>query len=139
MSSCEHPFSELTEEQCLTLLAGTDIGRVGISVSALPEVHLVRFRLTAGAIVFHTRPGSPLDRALRDAVVAFEAGQPALDDRRGWTVQVQGRANHVDDPTAYPLLERPPERLVQLAIDRVSGRWLMPGAAQDQRPGGPGR
>ncbi len=139
MAASDGRFSELTEEQCLALLGGTDIGRVGISVSALPEVHLVRFRLAAGAIVFHTRPGSPLDRAVRDAIVAFEAGQPGVGDGQGWTVQVQGRASHVNDPTAFPDFERPPERLVRVAIDRVSGRWLAPGSVPDEWPGGPRR
>jgi nitroimidazol reductase NimA-like FMN-containing flavoprotein (pyridoxamine 5'-phosphate oxidase superfamily) len=123
--------SELTPEQCLTLLAGTDVGRVGVSVAALPEVHLVRFRLVADAIVFHTRQGSSLDRAVRDAIVAFEAGQPGVGSGPGWTVHVQGRARHVTDPDEFAELARPPDRLVRLSIDRVSGHLWEPGTLAD--------
>jgi uncharacterized protein len=88
----------LTEEQCRQLLAGGEVGRVGITIGALPAIFPVNYRVVDGAIVFRTAPGTKMTAATVDAVVAFEADDYHLADRSGWSVMAVGRAEVVSDP-----------------------------------------
>ena len=78
--------------ECLRLLAGARIGRVGLSVGALPTVLPVNFAVVDDAIVLRTAPGSKLDAALANAVVAFEVDSFDPLYHTGWSVLVQGVA-----------------------------------------------
>lgn len=87
----------LTEEEALLLLAGGEVGRIGISMGALPAIFPVNYRLLDGAIVFRTAPGSKLSAAASGAVVAFEVDDYGLLDHSGWSVLAIGRAEVVED------------------------------------------
>jgi nitroimidazol reductase NimA-like FMN-containing flavoprotein (pyridoxamine 5'-phosphate oxidase superfamily) len=87
----------LTEEQAYQLLAGGEVGRVGITIGALPAIFPVNYRLIDGAIVFRTAPGSKMSAATRGAVVAFEVDDYQLADRSGWSVLAVGPAEVIDD------------------------------------------
>ena len=87
----------LTDEEARVLLAGGEVGRIGISIGALPAIFPVNYRLVDGAIVFRTAPGSKLSAAAAGAVVAFEVDDYGLLDRSGWSVLAIGRAEVVDD------------------------------------------
>jgi uncharacterized protein len=87
----------LTEEQARVLLAGGEVGRIGITMGALPAIFPVNYRLVDGAIVFRTAPGSKLSAAAAGAVVAFEVDDYGLLDRSGWSVLAIGRAEVVED------------------------------------------
>ena len=63
----------LAEAECLRLLAGERLGRVAITVKALPVILPVRFALDRDEIVFRAPPGGVLAEATRHAVIAFEA------------------------------------------------------------------
>ncbi|MGH9177667.1 MAG: pyridoxamine 5'-phosphate oxidase family protein, partial [Acidimicrobiales bacterium] len=65
----------LDRAECLRLLETAAVGRIGITVGALPVVLPVRFQLQGERIVFVATIGSTLEGATRDAVVAFEADQ----------------------------------------------------------------
>jgi uncharacterized protein len=88
----------LSEEQALRLLAGGEVGRVGITLGALPAIFPVNYRLIGGEIVFRTAPGSKMSAATEGAVVAFEVDDYQLTDRSGWSVLVVGPAEVSDDP-----------------------------------------
>jgi uncharacterized protein len=88
----------LTEDQARQLLAGGEVGRVGITVGALPAIFPVNYRVIDGAIVFRTAPGLKLSAATEGAVVAFEVDDYQLADRSGWSVLAVGRAHVIDDP-----------------------------------------
>src|SRR5678815_1304916 len=60
----------LTEHDARALLASGEIGRVGITIGALPAIFPVNYRVIDGAIVFRTAPGSKLSAAAEGAVVA---------------------------------------------------------------------
>ena len=87
----------LTEADCLLLLAGAEIGRVGVSVGALPAIFPVNYRVENGQIFFRTGEGVKLRAALDHTVVAFEVDQANADLQEGWSVLVVGMASEVAD------------------------------------------
>lgn len=108
----------LTESQCLALLAGGDVGRVGVTMGALPAIFPVNYRLIDGAIVFRTSPGSKMSAAVNGAVVAFEVDDYHLEERTGWSVLAIGPSEVVHDLSlAFRVLE---EQLEPLAEGRRS-------------------
>src|SRR5262245_3605036 len=62
----------LDRAQCLRYLAGGGLGRIAVNVGALPAILPVHFALDGEHVVFSIGAGTTLDRATRDAVVAFE-------------------------------------------------------------------
>jgi nitroimidazol reductase NimA-like FMN-containing flavoprotein (pyridoxamine 5'-phosphate oxidase superfamily) len=88
----------LSEAQCRQLLASGEVGRVGITVGALPAIFPVNYRVVDGAIVYSTAPGSKMSAAVAGAVVAFEVDDYQLADRTGWSVLAVGPAEVVTDP-----------------------------------------
>jgi nitroimidazol reductase NimA-like FMN-containing flavoprotein (pyridoxamine 5'-phosphate oxidase superfamily) len=88
----------LTRGECLALLGQAGIGRVGVSLGAIPEVFPVHFCLMGDAIVFRTGAGTKLHAASHGAVVAFEVDEFEIDARCGWSVLVIGRSGRVRHP-----------------------------------------
>ncbi|MGZ4140125.1 MAG: pyridoxamine 5'-phosphate oxidase family protein, partial [Actinomycetota bacterium] len=54
---------ELSREECLELLAGAVVGRLGVSIRALPTILPVNFAVLRDRIVVRTVPGTKLDAA----------------------------------------------------------------------------
>jgi uncharacterized protein len=102
----------------MSLLATAPVGRVGLSVGALPTVLPVNFVVIDGDVVFATVEGSKFHAATNGAVLAFEADDWEPSGRSGWNVVVQGLASVIDDP-----VER--RRVSAVATDS----WAMDGAA----------
>jgi nitroimidazol reductase NimA-like FMN-containing flavoprotein (pyridoxamine 5'-phosphate oxidase superfamily) len=124
----------LTETEARQLLASGDVGRVGISVGALPAIFPVNYRVVDGAIVFRTAPGSKLSAAVANAVVAFEVDDFGVYDRTGWSVLAVGQAEVVTDPDFIAAVDaaglRPFADGVRPAVVRItptliSGRRLV--------------
>ena len=85
------------ESEAMRLLAGGEVGRVGLTIGALPAIFPVNYRLVDGSIVFRSSPGSKLSAAARGTVVAFEVDDYNAADRSGWSVLVVGPSTVVDD------------------------------------------
>lgn len=124
----------LEREECLRLLATMPVGRVSVTSGALPTVLPVNYRVIDGRIVFRTAPGSKLDAAALNAVVAFEADAIDAAAHSGWSVVVVGVAHRVRDDEVDPV-ERdriirwatgPGDRLVAISTEMVTGRRLRP-------------
>jgi uncharacterized protein len=124
----------LTDEQALQLLAGAEVGRVGITLGSLPAIFPVNYRLIDGAIIFRTAPGSKMSAATEGAVVAFEVDDYQLADRSGWSVLVVGLAEVVDDDELAvklaavhlePLVDGPRTAIVRITPTFLSGRRLV--------------
>lgn len=79
----------------MALIAASSIGRVGVSIGALPAILPVNYALLDGRIVFRTSPGTKLTAALQEAIVAFEVDHGADDASAGWSVLVVGRARRI--------------------------------------------
>jgi uncharacterized protein len=118
----------LAPAECIRLLAGEHIGRVAISVNALPAILPVRFAIDRGEIVFRASPGGVLAEATRHAVIAFEADglEPGVGS---WSVLATGVAHHLAEHDARVLTSLPPwssetDVVVALAPQLLSGRRL---------------
>lgn len=126
-------LEELDRRQCVELLVRVPVGRVGVVIRALPAILPVNFVLVDSHIVFRTIPGTKLDAAIANAVVAFEVDSYAPDGTWGWSVLVQGMASEITDPAALAALadiplhpwafhERVARRFVRIEMSFVSGR-----------------
>jgi hypothetical protein len=111
----------LSEDQCREMLGDAGVGRVGITIGALPVVLPINYGVLDGDIVFATTNGTKLDAAVRNAVVAFEVD--SIDDlaEKGWSVLVVGTAHEVSDPSEL-------ERIAGLGVRPWVGgqrdRWV---------------
>ena len=125
-------LSVLSRDECLRLLASVPVGRVGLSVGALPVVLPVNFALLDGDVVFRTVVGTKFHAAAEGTVVAFEADGYAHDGTAGWSVLVQGMSTVVTEPaellrvqelTVYPwAVDGSADRVVRIIASTVSGR-----------------
>jgi len=122
----------LTPPECLLLLAESSVGRLGLSIGALPVILPVNFVLTEAGIVFRTVHGTKLDAAARNAVVAFEVDRFEVDGSAGWSVLVRGIASEITDPSALANMrarELTPwaqdgraDHYVRVGTDEITGR-----------------
>ena len=125
----------LDEQECLQLLAGGQIGRVAVSIGALPAIFPVNFSFVGGSVVFRTGTGTKLSAATDHAVVAFEVDEVDPATRRGWSVLAIGLASRVEDPdelAGLRALKLAPwagggrDHYVRIDVEMVSGRRISP-------------
>jgi len=121
----------LDRVECLRRLARGGVGRIAINVGALPRIELVRFAFDADRVVLCVGAGTTLERATRDAVVAFEAGGTEPDSDSEWSVSLVGVAHHLPDgadSARAEALQLPrswldrPHGFVSISTEHVSGR-----------------
>ena len=114
-------------------MATVPVGRIGVSVRALPVILPVNFVLVGESIVFRTIPGTKLDAATANAVVAFQVDSYAPDGTSGWSVLVQGVSSEITDPEdllaladiplrAWAFDDRIATRFVRIESSFISGR-----------------
>lgn len=123
----------MSRSECLRLLATAPIGRVALTMGALPAVLPVNFVLDDGTIVIRTGVGSKLAAATKQAVVAFEADHVNRDTQSGWSVMVVGRSTVERRPAEIARLEQlplhtwvpgPRDEFVKISIEQVTGRRI---------------
>jgi nitroimidazol reductase NimA-like FMN-containing flavoprotein (pyridoxamine 5'-phosphate oxidase superfamily) len=122
----------LDREECLSLLSTVKVGRVGLSMKALPVVLPVNFAVLDGDVVFRTVSGTKFFAAVARAVLAFEADRYDPTGACGWSVLVQGASRVVEDPLDVSRLSTSTidpwavdghaDRFVRLEMDVISGR-----------------
>lgn len=121
----------LSKEECLDLLGRECLGRVGVSLSALPVILPVNYTLFDDAVVLRTAPGTKLSAALMGAVVGFEIDGSDADHTSGWSVLVVGHAREIRDDATLERVRRLPlnswspdhrDHFVEIPIEHVSGR-----------------
>ena len=129
----------LSTAECFERLREGRLGRVGVTIDALPVILPVLYRCHDDSIWFFTEEGTKLNAALRNAVVAFEVDY--LDDSKGWSVLVIGRTREETDPARSVALERDGlsagapgkrDRLVRIPISQISGRSFAETPGEDQ-------
>lgn len=126
----------LDRAQCLDLLGGTRLGRVGITLGALPTILPINFRLVDERIIFRTSAGTKLDAATSNAVVAFEVDEMDPLWHTGWSVVVTGLAREVTEPEELARLDGADipywapaatgDRIVEISTEMISGRRIVP-------------
>jgi nitroimidazol reductase NimA-like FMN-containing flavoprotein (pyridoxamine 5'-phosphate oxidase superfamily) len=129
----------LDEAESLGLLAGGEVGRVGVTIGALPAIFPVNYRLVDGCVVFRSSPGSKLSAAASRAVVAFEVDDYNAADRSGWSVLAVGPSEVVHDLDVtfktleaglQPYVDGPRGAIVRIVPSFVSGRRIVHGPAE---------
>lgn len=134
METDRNGLEVLGREECLRLLAGQVIGRIGVTSGALPVVLPVNYVLAGEWIIVRTGRGTKLEAATSRAVVAFEVDALA---ETGWSVLVTGMAEEVTEPEDVERLRRLPlrrwapgeaERFIRISTEIVNGRRIANGA-----------
>jgi nitroimidazol reductase NimA-like FMN-containing flavoprotein (pyridoxamine 5'-phosphate oxidase superfamily) len=123
----------MTRNECLDLLTSAKVGRIGLSVDALPVILPMAFALLDDDVVIRTGWGVKLDAAVHDRVVCFEADGSFSSGDVSWSVLVTGRAELINDPEALErvghLSLRPwavgdGDRFIRIPVEVVSGRRI---------------
>ena len=122
----------LSYAECLRLLQMTRLGRVALSVGALPAVFPVHFALLGPDPVFRTDAGTKLSAASAGNVVCLEIDDADTENHAGWSVMVTGPAEVLADPLDLALAHKLPLRpwvgkgdhFVRIRAAEVSGRQV---------------
>jgi hypothetical protein len=135
----------LGEDECRALLAQETVGRIGLSVDALPAILPVNYAMVEGSIVFRTGEGGKLRAAVCRTIVAFEVDHIDPIRAEGWSVLVVGMAEPVaasaqmpGSAIPTPWAGGPRQQLVRIRPEVISGRRVIPpGAGAGRADGGP--
>ena len=123
----------LERDESVELLRNAVIGRVLVTVGALPSAFPVNYALLGDDVVFRTGAGTKLTAAARDAVVAFQVDDFDAQGHGGWSVLVTGHATEIEAPeeleaaVRLPLqswLPEQPDRFIRIQSQLVTGRRL---------------
>ena len=126
-------LSELTRSECLSLLETAVVGRIGVSIDALPAIFPVFVTVVDGVVAFRTVPGTKLAAAAAGAIVALEADWFDGRTGEGWSVLVRGVAKEATEEPRIAAARRrlretwidaAPMHLVEVSPDLVTGRRL---------------
>ena len=122
----------LDRRECLDLLRVGGLGRLGLSIRALPVVLPVCYGLLGDDVVFRTGTGTKLAAAVDGAVVCFEADH--FDPPNGgWSVCVTGFVTPITRPDELAavealglpdLLPAPRRYAVRIHSELITGRRL---------------
>jgi uncharacterized protein len=143
----EEGLEVLVAEACLELLASTHLGRIAVTIGAVPAIFPVHYQLLDGQIVFRTGDGTSLHSAAANSVVAFEVDdvEPSWDV--GWSVLVVGIARELHDVVAVAsALEQAPSlwdpgagaHVISILPAFLSGRRFVRAAPRSARLNGSG-
>jgi nitroimidazol reductase NimA-like FMN-containing flavoprotein (pyridoxamine 5'-phosphate oxidase superfamily) len=130
----EEGLETLEETECRALLGDRGVGRVAVTIGAVPAVFPVNYSVLDGEVVFRTGSGTKLDAAVRRAVIAFEIDEVDPLYHQGWSVMVVGVADVVVDADRLSRAEHLPLRpwargarqhLVAIRSGIVTGRRIV--------------
>ena len=134
-------IEELTEQECLTLIAGGGIGRIAYAGRYGQTVLPVNYELLDNTIVFRTGEDSPLEEDLQTGIrhaefqVAFEIDEINVAEKDGWSVLIQGPAHHIDSDAeraaarqtgVQPWSGGAKEHSIRIVPTRITGRRIHP-------------
>ena len=134
-------IEELDEDESLGLISAGGIGRIAYQSRFGPAVLPVNYKWYDEAVVFRTARHSALDEDLQtgisggDYLVAFEIDDYDLAGRQGWSVLIQGPAQHVEAEEARerakqagvePWAPGDRELFLRIVPHRVTGRRIKP-------------
>lgn len=124
----------LARVECDALLQTQRVGRVGVCTGR-PGVFPVLYSLLDGDVVFRTAPGEKLIAAALRREVVFEIDAFDTAACTGWSVNVVGVAEEIEDATEFARAEALDlqawagdirDRYVRIRALEVSGRRILP-------------
>ncbi|HLY84458.1 MAG TPA: pyridoxamine 5'-phosphate oxidase family protein [Acidimicrobiales bacterium] len=135
-------------DECLALLAGEEVGRLGVVFGGQPEIFPVNYVLDGDGVVFRTDAGTKLAGATGGPVV-FEVDHLDRAAKSAWSVILHGRADQVtvfDSPelrqrmsqvSLYPWTSTAKPYLVRITPRLMTGRRIrhLPGLGTDWERG----
>jgi nitroimidazol reductase NimA-like FMN-containing flavoprotein (pyridoxamine 5'-phosphate oxidase superfamily) len=138
MPGVDHAHRDLVvldREECLQLLRDRYLGRIGLSVGALPVVVPVNYTIDGNRILLCSEPGLKLQAARKGVVACLEIDDFDPLEHSGWSVLVTGRLDEITDPMQVtraqhlPLVPWAPmsdPHYMTLSTELMSGRRLGP-------------
>lgn len=93
--------ADLTTAECWELLALARVGRLALSIRALPIIVPVRYVVDGETVSISMGRNGPPAVSLHDAIVAFAVDDIDEAAGSGWLVQVQGMAR-LTTPAGVP-------------------------------------
>jgi nitroimidazol reductase NimA-like FMN-containing flavoprotein (pyridoxamine 5'-phosphate oxidase superfamily) len=129
----DETYRELSAEECREMLRPGGIGRVALSVGALPAIFPVRFAVLGHDVVVKVAAEGKVAAALPGAVVAFEADAMAPERAYGWSVLVVGVAELISDAERVAAARAPSlsrwggddDQFTRIPCERISGRLYL--------------
>jgi uncharacterized protein len=127
-------FITLGRAESLRLLASVPVGRLILTVGALPTVRPMNFLVIDELIMLRTAADTTVSRHVDRTIVAFEADELDGLSGSGWSVTVTGRAKLVTDPAAIARYRAAPltpwasgerEHFVTITTELVEGRRIV--------------
>ena len=115
----------LSERECWQLLAMAWVGRLALSVRALPVIVPVQYYLDGHRLAVCLGHRELPERSLDETVIAFAADSIDPVTRSGWWVQVQGRSViprglRIGTDCGWPAAAQ----IVEIEPARISGHWM---------------
>lgn len=130
-----HEHLEILDRvECLQLLEGRGMGRIGAVVRGHPVIFPVNYVVFNDAILFCAKRGGDLDRATLNVTTAFEIDGTDNIYHEGWSVLVIGRCIHLTEPVELDQLQavilspwagEGRDLFVRISLDEVSGRRIL--------------
>jgi nitroimidazol reductase NimA-like FMN-containing flavoprotein (pyridoxamine 5'-phosphate oxidase superfamily) len=133
MTLIDNGLEILSHEQCWDRLRRATVGRVAVTIGALPAIFPVNFTVFHDQIVFLTGEGTKLRAALNRTVVAFQVDHVDEAASSGWSVLAVGLAEEVTAPDELDQFQRLAPRpfaggdrshVVKITPEFVSGRRI---------------
>jgi len=106
MTTSPRRIDELDAVTCRSLLASASLGRIAVTVDALPVILPVNYALDGDTIVIRTVQGTKLDAATRHQVAAFEVDDVNPETGGAWSVLVRGMTSEITDRAELAALGR---------------------------------
>jgi uncharacterized protein len=123
MTSAAGSLDVIPVDECHELLAGHEVGRIGVIAEHYPLIIPVNYGMDGRTIVVRTHPGTTLSAAAH-ADVTFEVDEIDRRERTGWSVLVRGLAEEVGPEHRAGLVERTHATGVQPWAPGEHGNWL---------------
>jgi nitroimidazol reductase NimA-like FMN-containing flavoprotein (pyridoxamine 5'-phosphate oxidase superfamily) len=123
----------LDRDTCLELLRTHHVGRIGLSVGALPVVMPVNYALAGERLVVCSEPGVKLEAARKGVIACLEIDDFDTMTHAGWSVLVTGRLDEMTDANEIKRAQHLPlspwvpmsdPHYMSLSTELISGRSL---------------
>lgn len=133
------PITELTPDECWTVLCENSLGRLAVTAAGTVDIFPVNYATSDGMLYFRTAPGTKLlELAINDRV-AFEID--GYTEVEAWSVVVKGRAERVELQSEIDAADRLPldpwlptlkYRWVRVIPVELTGRRFVRGAEPER-------